>query len=477
MQTAGRMTRVTAAIAALAMVGAACGGGDGASGGTPQTEEGAADAVRNAQRALLEGDGDGVLNFMSETCLETVDEDEVRLAVRFIESLVEDEDFELDEVDVETTVEEFDGDTAEVAVEYVLPDGAEDDDLFFGVTTLDVIYENGRWVEEGCSFGDEDAAEGEDLAAGLEALGYAGTRDDPVPFGVGAPVGAGFTVSIDAIDTDAKDTIDAGGGYYGDPDPGNQYVLVDVTVGYTGEDEPQSLGELSFSVVGGSSSVGVDLYGCSGYEGELNSYGTALMSGGVTSGALCGEVPSADVDGLALAVGRSFSDNTVFFDPSATGSPVPVEASTGPQPDAALTEDRQAPIAVGTATDVEEGWTLTVNGVVEDGDALIAAEDFNDPAPSGFEYVLVDLTLAFAGEGSASPSAVDIDVVGDSNVTRAGGSCSVTFEGQLDSFAEVFAPGEVSGAQCFLVASDDVDSLVLLATASWGDDPEVFAIR
>ena len=467
--------RGAGAIAALAIVGAACGGGDAAE--TPQTEAGAAEAVKRAQEGVLQGDGDAVLAFMSDECRATIDEDEIRLAVRFLGSLFEEDDVDLGDVEVITTLEEYDGDTAEVAIEYVLPDGLEDDGLFFNETTVDVVYENDRWVDAGCEFGDEDEIEADELATQLDALGYAGTRDDPIPLGVGAPVGAGFTVSVDAVNPDAKAEIDAGGGFYGDADPGNQYVLVDLTVGYSGSDEPASIGDLSFSVVGGSSSVGGDLFAGSGVARELSAYGTSLLTGGVTSGALCGQVPTADIDGMALAIERSFSDNTVFFDPTISGTAVAVEGASGPQPDGSLTAERQDPIAVGTATDVGEGWTLTVNGLNPDAAAVIAANDFNEPAPDGSEYVLVDVTLAFAGEGSMSPAAVDLDLVGDSNVAVGGGGCSVSFDSELDRFADVFAPGEVTGEVCFLVASSDVASLQLLGATGFGNEPEVFAVR
>lgn len=470
-----RTGRMMAAAGALALTMSACGGGGGVVT-LPATEQGAADAVIAAQRGVLDGDGDAVIGFMSDECRATVDEGEVRMAVRFVEALFQDEDVALGEIEIVTSVEAFDGDTAEVAVEYLLPDGV-DEGLFFGDTTVDVMYENGRWVAEECEFGDQDQIEADELGEQLASLGYAGTRDEPVPFGVAAPVGTGFTVSVDAIDTDAYDTITEGGAFYGEPEEGNAFVLVDITVGYSGEEEPQSVGDLSVTVVGGQSSVGHDLYGCSGFERELDAYGTSLMVGGVTSGALCGEVPIDDIDGLAIAIGRSFSDNTVFFDPAATGDPVAVSGVTGPQPAGELTDGRQAPIAVGTATDVGEGWTLTVNGVNADAAAVIAASEFNDPAPAGFEYVLVDVSMAFEGDGSMSASAVSLDLVGDSNVTVGGGDCSVSFDGELDRFAEVFSPGEVSGEVCFLVPSGDVASAVLLASAAWGDDPEVLALR
>jgi hypothetical protein len=300
-----------------------------------------------------------------------------------------------------------------------------------------------------------------------------------VPAQTASPVGKGFTVSVDTLDSDAYDAIEAAGGFISEPDAGNQLVMIDVTVGYSGEEEPAGVGDLNFQIVGGTSAVGVDLYGCSGLDARLDSYNYSLLSGGVVSGAICGEVPTDDIAGMLLNVGTNYDSNQVFFDPAASpASATAVSGSSGPSADGDLTADRTAPIAAGTATDIDEGWTLTVNGPDADAVAAIAAVDFNDPAPAGHEYYVVGITLEYGGEDSASATAVDISVVGDSNVATRAGSCSVSnFDGELDRFSDVFSGGTLTGGLCFLVSSADVDSLQLLATTDFfGGEPDVFAI-
>ena len=466
-------SRVLAGVATMAVVAAACGGGD--SGG-PQTEQGALDAVKRSQEAVLQGDADGVIDFLSAECRESIDEDEVRLALGFAAAFLGDE-VDLDAIEVETSIEEFDGDTAEVSVEYVLPEDSAVDDLFFSTETIDVMYEDGKWVAEDCDFGDDSEQAADELNEELAAAGLAATRDDPAPAGNATPVGGGFTVSVDLFAPDAYEAVQSAGGFMSEPEPGNVLVLVDVTIGYRGSDEPVGVGELYFTGVGGTSAVGVDFYGCSGMEGELDAFGTALMSGGVTSGSICGEVPASDVDGLLLNVGPNFSDNLVFIDPAVpAASSTPVTGSTGPDPDGDLTEGRNAPIAVGTPTDVGEGWTMTVNGLNPDADGTLAANEFNDPAPAGSVFVLVDLTLEYEGEETGSATAIDLHMVGDSNLAVRSGSCSVSWDGELDRFSEVFDGGTLTGELCFRVPESDLDSIVLLATAEFGGDPEVFAV-
>lgn len=466
-------SRVLAAVAAV-LVLAACGGGD--SGG-PQTEQGALDAVKKSQEAVLQGNADDVINFLSAECRASVDEDEVRLVLGLATAFLGDE-VDLDSIEVETSIEEFDGDTAEVSVEYVLPEDTAIEDLFFSTETIDVMYEDGKWVAEDCDFGDDAEQAADDLAEELEAAGLAATRDDPAPASTATPVGGGFTVSVDSFDPDAYAAVEAAGGFVSEPETGNQLVMIDVTIGYRGSDEPVGVGDVYFTGVGGTSAVGVDFFGCSGMEGELDSFGTALLSGGVTSGAICGEVPSDDVTGLLLNVGPNFSDNLVFIDPaSPAASPTAVTGSTGPDPDGDLADGRADPIAVGTATDVGEGWTLTVNGLNPDAAGTLAVNEFNDPPPAGSAFVLVDVTLQYEGEESGSPTIIDFHVAGDSNVAGRVGSCSQSWDGELDRFSEVFGGGTLSGELCFEVPESDLDSIQMLATANFGDDPEVFALN
>ena len=75
------------------------------------------------------------------------------------------------------------------------------------------------------------------------------------------------------------------------------------------------------------------------------------------------------------------------------------------------------------------------------------------------------------------PFSVNVDVVGNSNVT--GGNCNVSeVPNELDRFADLFKGGSLSGNACFLVAQGDVDSLVVFANASFfADDAYALAVR
>lgn len=463
-------------VGALALA-AACGGGG--AGGGEQTEDGAREAVERMNRGILDGNADALLDFLSSECRNVIDEDQVTLGIAFISAFMSDADFDLDDVGITTSIESFDGDTAQVAVEWELPEGADEDDFGFDDESIGVVYEDGKWVADECEFEDTSAADERAIDDALAELGFAGTRDEPIPAGVAAPVGGGYVVSIDGVDADPDARLETEGGFLSDLDAGMQRVLVDVTVGYDGESEPMSLGGVSLAIVGGANAVGFDLYGCSGADSELPLFSAGLMRGGATSGSVCAEVPTDEIDGMVISADQGFGERSVFFDPTTTAAtPVAFAAAAGPHPEGELTDVRRSPIALGTPTDIGEGWTLTVESADLAGTAaVIEASEFNEPPPEGEEYVLVDLTLAYDGsDDSSSPFDASTWIVGDGNVAI-NSTCPISLDSQLDEFSDVFQGGSVSGHLCYQVPVDDLDSAVLLAGTGFDGDYQAFALH
>ena len=204
------------------------------------------------------------------------------------------------------------------------------------------------------------------------------------------------------------------------------------------------------------------------------------MSGGVVSGAVCGDVPTADVADLVVSVEQGFGNTPVFFDPTLTPkTPVPVVATSGPSAEGTLSADRATPIALGTVTDIGEGWTLTINGADLDAtETVLGYSEYNEVPMSGQRFVLLDVSMTYNGEDEPATAAfVDIGLVGDGNVTSAVGSCQATIEGELDRYSDLYIGGTIDGAVCAVVAEADVDSLVAVATVGYGEDPFVLAVR
>ena len=478
-----RMRRTATAVTAMAVLAAACGDDDGG-GGQAQTEEGAIEAVEAGVGGALRGNSGQVLNFMNAECRESVDSDDVQLALGLAQAFLGDlfEDFDLSDVQVQASVLQYDGDTARLETSYFTPDGEPiDETLGLSSETYDVVYENGKWVDTGCEFGDSFEDEGEDLQAALSELGYAATREDPIPNSVAAPIGGGFVASIDAIDVDAFDALSQTDGFISEPEPGQQYVLATVTVGYQGDEEPESLNSVSGQVIGGSSAVGYDSFGCGSFPSQLTSGNARLFTGGRVTGDLCFPVPSDEIDGMQISLSAGFGSDTIIFDPTVDpATPVEVPQSSGPSPLGRLATDRANPIALGEAVPLGEGWTITVRGVELDATAsLVAADEFTDAAPAGKVFTLVDYELAYDGtDEPQSGFSVDVVVVGDSNVSGSD-DCAVSgIPDEIDRFADVFAGGSISGNDCFTVDAADVDSLVLYASADFfGDSASILALR
>ena len=126
---------------------------------------------------------------------------------------------------------------------------------------------------------------------------------------------------------------------------------------------------------------------------------------------------------------------------------------------------RLAPAPLGTTTAVGAGWQVTVTGAARDITAeLLAENEFNDPPPTGFRYVGVDMTFAYSGAGSAYPANVSIGAVGSDNVQH-DEYCGIV-PGELDQFTDLFAGGSASGTMC-LVVPDDGGAIALFATADF----------
>jgi hypothetical protein len=462
--------------------------GDGEDGGEDggsiegDDEEAAAAVAAQLVESVFRGDVDGVLEVLTDDCRDQVDRDDIEAAIGFVGAFVESAGSDPDDFSVVVSGVEISGDDAEVTFRFDGPDelaelGMDEDD------TVDLVRDGDRWAVADCDFEGAgelttDAGGDEQLAAELAALGLAGTADDPIPAGIGAPVGEGMWMSVDAIDPDAKAAIEA------DPDaflseiqPDERYVLVTVTVANRGPEEPKSAGSVYVQLVGGSNPVGYDTFGCGSVPDDLQSPNVDLFVGGVHSGNLCFVVPADQIDGALISVESGFSSRSVFFDPTTTaGTPAPLTPSTGIQPDGSLATARSAPQPLGTAVDIGGGWTMSVDEFVPDATAEIQAiSEFSQPPPDGEVYSLATLTLTYDGEeDSLSPFSVELGAVGDSNASS-DDDCFVDLGAEeLDMFADLFQGGSISGQVCFTIPRDQLDSVLLYASGDFFSESRTF---
>jgi hypothetical protein len=140
-----------------------------------------------------------------------------------------------------------------------------------------------------------------------------------------------------------------------------------------------------------------------------------------------------------------------------------VDEADGVDEDEAVEEDegtRENPLPLGETVSDDE-WEVTLHSVAEDVDDQIAEENqFNDPAPAGLTYVLVNMSATYLGEDSDSPMmAVELAYVSSTGETTASYDHTVVTPDSFDDFAELYTGGTETGNVALAVPPDDDGTL------------------
>ena len=107
-------------------------------------------------------------------------------------------------------------------------------------------------------------------------------------------------------------------------------------------------------------------------------------------------------------------------------------------------------------------------------DEVLAENQFNEPPPEGYDFVIVPATLENAGIAPEAPwLSVDLAAVSDSNV-EASSDCGVVPK-EFDSLDDVFPGGKATINFCFVVLTKQVDTLVVYAKDLFDQQPVAFA--
>jgi len=312
-----------------------------------------------------------------------------------------------------------------------------------------------------------------DVVAGAP-VGIKGDRDNPVPLGTIADIGAGWRLQILEVVPDGAAAVAAENEFNDPPPAGSTFTLVTVALGYFGVDDPTSAFQPTISAVGASN---LELEsGCGVLPNELDLF-VDLFSGGVVVGNICFVTTASDSPSLQLyAVGDFFESDEVFLQANgSTAGLVQMAALKGPQAGAASTPTRVSPTPLSTAVDLGLGWTMTVTGAARDITDLVMTENqFNDPPPDGLRFIGVDVTYTYSGTEVAAAYQVTTKAVGDGNV-ELGSDCGVV-PGEVDTFSDVFAGGSVAGTICFVVPAAS-PNFVVYAVADFGSPPIMFVAR
>lgn len=166
------------------------------------------------------------------------------------------------------------------------------------------------------------------------------------------------------------------------------------------------------------------------------------------------------VVGTVVAVVVFFTVVASAFDESFGGSDVSVGASTG---EPATAEDskksepssgsaagtRDNPAAIGS-TITGDDWTAVVNSYTTDGNATVAADEFNDAAPAGSHYEIVNYSVTYTGDESGLAGEVIIDLVTSSGKVVNSYDTFVTLPDSIGA-DELFNGATSTGSQAFVV--------------------------
>lgn len=125
----------------------------------------------------------------------------------------------------------------------------------------------------------------------------ASTQQNPIPLGTEVEVAAGWNLKVNSAELDANATVAAVNQFF-TPDPGNQYVIVNVTVTNKSDQPGEPMFNMKLSLLP-PSGVGIDEEFVTGVPGELDT-SAQMQPGATATGSLVFQVPSAEVGGTVL---------------------------------------------------------------------------------------------------------------------------------------------------------------------------------
>lgn len=156
---------------------------------------------------------------------------------------------------------------------------------------------------------------------------------------------------------------------------------------------------------------------------------------------------------------------------SASASSETTEAATPTTASAAGVGTRENPVPLGTAAEVGDGWSMTVNSVnLDAADVITEANSYVDPPPDGKRFVLVNVTTAYNGEDESSYG-IELEVLGsvtNKPVSTWDATKMLTAPDPQYDGGELFQGGTETGNEAFEISNDDADTLVIIATTNYG---------
>ncbi|WP_424936627.1 MULTISPECIES: hypothetical protein [Bacteria] len=163
--------------------------------------------------------------------------------------------------------------------------------------------------------------------------------------------------------------------------------------------------------------------------------------------------------------------------PPSGGKPAASPAAEKPAAEA-KSGTRENPAALGS-TITGKDWTVVVNSVNLDAQQTVAeANQFNQPAPEGSQYITVNYTVTYTGDDAngATPALVGVDYVtaGGQTVDRTKAIAVLPDSMPIDV---IYKGASASGSVAIAVPSVDIDKGVLAIRPGMVPDKVFVAVK
>ncbi|MEL4317928.1 DUF4190 domain-containing protein [Leifsonia sp. YIM 134122] len=171
---------------------------------------------------------------------------------------------------------------------------------------------------------------------------------------------------------------------------------------------------------------------------------------------------------------------------TATEAPAESDAAEEPaepeEPAVPEVGTRDNPAALGTTITMTENgastWEITPGASnLNAGEAVASTNQFNDPAPDGYQWATLPLHLTYIGEGSSTPGYdIQVKFVGADGKTYETYNelASGYIEGDLDSTTEMFTGASTDATVLILIPSADAEKGTWAISPLFGDEPYFF---
>ena len=286
--------------------------------------------------------------------------------------------------------------------------------------------------------------------------------------GASAEVGS-YTVTVTDVQLDANDAIKEANSFNEDPE--GRYVLVELAVTYTGDDEGDPWLDLSVALMGSDARI-YDSSSCEAVSPNPVFDVPTLTSGGQATFDLCFDVPEEALDNPKISVEESLSfEDTKAVWRTDERAPDSGDAAPDDEPgDSPAVPGTEDALRLGESADVGN-YSVTVTGVnLDANDAVQQANPFND-APEG-QYVLVSLDVTYTGDEEGDPWLdLSVELAGSDARIYDSSSCSAVTENPVFDLPTLATGGQATFDLCFDVPQDAVESPIVFVeeTLSFDD--------